>query len=111
MGNITKDVCVTFRHIVSWPDYTFGPINLWTVSPAWWFNMTMKEKIKMIDDHNIEYNDEIDEATRDQIAMVMALRGTPDQEQEAREYIRSNCCIEYSDDKMLNKDLGIYDVE
>lgn len=33
----------TFVNEVFWPDLTFGPVNLWTVAPAWWFYMS-KEK-------------------------------------------------------------------
>jgi hypothetical protein len=31
-----------------WPALTFGPVNLWTLPPAWWFYMTSEEKAKDI---------------------------------------------------------------
>ena len=33
--------------MVTWPDITFPPINLYTVPPAWFFYATAKEKIEM----------------------------------------------------------------
>ena len=29
---------------VSWPDLSFGPVNLYSLSPAWFFYLTADEK-------------------------------------------------------------------
>lgn len=30
--------------MVSWPELTFGPVNLWSLPPADWFYMTTQQK-------------------------------------------------------------------
>ena len=35
---------------VSWPDLTFGPVNLYSLPPAWFFYMSREEKSALLHD-------------------------------------------------------------
>lgn len=34
--------------IISWPEMTFGPVNLYSLPPAWFFYLSAEEKMQLV---------------------------------------------------------------